>query len=127
MRTEKSEIRSQESGVGNRRRAAFVFRAIVLLFTVFCLLSPSYVRATPTQEEVFKSIQTNVGQSADSGKVLGVLAVAGGIVIILVLFSRRQKRGVMPKAMNNQSKLLRELSKTAGLKTADVRQLRALA
>jgi hypothetical protein len=83
--------------------------------------------AGPTQEDVFKSINENVGQTVDGTKVLAVLAAGAGIVIILVLFNRRQVREAIPRPLNHQGKLMREMMKTAGLKPAEARQLKVLA
>ena len=83
--------------------------------------------ASPTQDEVFKSIQQSENETVDGGKVLAVLAAGVGLAIVLTLFSRRQKREAIPKPLNHQGKLMRELMKTAGLKSGEVRQIKALA
>lgn len=101
---------------------------LLLLTCAFCILTSAIpALASPTQEEVFKSINENVGESVDGTKVLAIAAAAAGITIILVLFNRRQTRQAVPTALNHQGKLLRELMKTAGLKPAEARQLKVLA
>ncbi len=97
------------------------------LIAVSVSITSAPVYANPSQEDVFKSIQSNMDGSVDGGKVLAFLAVGAGIVIVLVLFNRRQKREAAPRALNHQGKLLRELMKTAGLKPAEARQLKLLA
>ncbi len=112
------------------------------------------VRAEPTQQDVFRSIQTSVGnQDSVSGKGLAAsLAVVGGIVIVAVVATRRGDRrdlarggwasatsggsstgspppaGARPSGgpANSPAKLVRELMREAGLTRAQVRQLEAL-
>jgi hypothetical protein len=83
--------------------------------------------AGPTQEDVFKSINENVGASADGGKLLAFLAAGVGVAIILVLFNRRQTRAAAPQPLNHQGKLLREIIKTTGMRPEDGRRLKVLA
>ena len=105
-------------------------RLPLLLFTFAICHLPFAMPASaaPTQEDVFKSINENVGSTVDGKKLLAILAAVGGVAIILVLVNRRQTtRPVVPQALNHQGKLLREVMKTAGLKPAEARQLKVLA
>jgi len=100
----------------------------VLLIPAFCLLPSAYCLATTRQEDVFRSISDNVSQSDSSGHGLfGVLAAAVGLVMLLVLFSQRSKREAMPKKLNHQGKLLKEIVKSVPLRPAEIKQLRLLA
>jgi hypothetical protein len=83
--------------------------------------------AEPTQEEVFKSIQDNVGSPTDSRKFLLYVCFGGGVVILLALFSQRQKRELTPKPLNNHGKLLKEVMKGVPIRPREIRQLRMLA
>ena len=118
-----AELRAQSAD----RRWPRRYRALWLCSTLCALSIALPVLANPTQEEVFKSINENVGQTVDGTKVLAIMAAIAGLVIILVLFNRRQTREAAPTALNHQGKLLRELMKTAGLKPAEARQLKVLA
>jgi hypothetical protein len=82
--------------------------------------------ANPTQEDVFKSIQNNEKDTIDGRKLLAVLAAGAGLAIIIVLINNRQQQRELPKTLNHQGKLLRELMKSAGLKNAQLRQLKQL-
>jgi hypothetical protein len=106
-----------------RRRLLFVF---VLTFSIFHFPFAMPASAAPTQDDVFRSINENVGRSADGGKVLAILAAGAGLVILLVLFNRRQTRAAVPQPLNHQGKLLREIIKTAGLRPEQARQLKVL-
>jgi hypothetical protein len=116
---------------GKKRSGRVALFVLVFTFAIchlpFAMNGRSAAFAKPTQEDVFKSIQSNVDESVDGGKVLAVLAVGVGLAIVLTLFSRRQKREATPKALNHQGKLIREMMKTAGLKANEVRQLKVLA
>lgn len=92
-----------------------------LLFTAISL-------ATPTQEEVFKSISDNVSQSDGSGRMLLAFIVTGAAVLMLMaLFSARSTRKAVPKALNHPGKLLKEISKNIALRPLEVKQLKLLA
>jgi hypothetical protein len=91
---------------------------------VLVLTPPTH--ANPSQEDVFKSISGNMDDKIDGQKVLGVCAAAAGLIILLVLINKRQERQDLPKVTNHQGKLIRELMKSAGLKSAQIRQLKAI-
>ena len=99
---------------------------IVSLGVVLLVTITSVAHAKPSQDEVFKSISSNMDQSVDGTKVLAFFAAAAGLVIVLVVVNRRRQIQAAPKALNNPSKLLKELSKTAGLKSGQVKQLKVL-
>jgi hypothetical protein len=102
---------------------------ILLFCSVFCLLAfvcPRSAHAGPTQEDVFKSIQSNENDSIDGRKLVAVLAAIAGVVIIVVVLNNRQERKELPQTLNHSGKLLRELMKSAGLKNAQIRQLKML-
>lgn len=110
------------------RRAARVVAALVC-FSCFILLPSSVLSAAPSQEDVFRSIQQNVGKTTDdTGKGLGVLAGgAGALILALLVGSRMRRRQSAPKAVNHAGKLFREVLKSVPLKPAELRQLKALA
>jgi hypothetical protein len=101
-------------------------RLLLLCFAFFILASALTAHAAPTQEDVFKSISGNMDDKIDGQKVLGVCAAAAGLIILLVLINKRQQREDLPTVTNHQGKLIRELMKTAGLKSAQIRQLKAI-
>ena len=102
--------------------------AVLICFSLIIHCSSPPAHANPTAEDVFKSMQTNVqGSSTDNSKVLGFVLAAAGIVVLAVAINRVQgKREELPKALNHQGKLIRELMKSAGLKSAQIRQLKVL-
>lgn len=95
--------------------------------TMLALLSCSAASAAPSVEDVFKSVGDNVNQTADPSRLLALLLGAAGIVMILALLGLRKKRQVMPKAVNHQGKLLREICRSVEIKPAQLRKLKALA
>ena len=96
--------------------------------------------ANPTQEDVFKSISSNVDHSGsiNGTAVIAVAAAAVGVVLVAVVVNARQSRqaaggwstggtaaGRAAGPVNHSGKLLRELMKETGLTRAQVRQLEA--
>ncbi len=98
------------------------FLLVASLMLVLC----STAIANPTQEDVFKSISSNVDQSVDGRKMLGFLAAIVGLGLLAVVINNWQQRPARPKVTNHQGKLMRELMKSAGLKSSQIRQLKAL-
>ncbi len=116
-------LRRQSRGLIERKMRLF------FLYSAFCILTagfPAPVRANPTQEDVFKSLQSNEKESIDGRKLLAVLAAGAGVVIIILLINNRQQEKELPRTLNHPGKLLRELMKSAGLKNSQIRQLKAL-
>jgi hypothetical protein len=120
-----AERRSQKAEVGRRRirRDAIV----PLLTSAFCLLPAALLTAAPRQEDVFRSIQTNLGERTDPTKLLAVACALAGLVIVVILISRVRQREAVAKPLNHQGKLMRELQKQVSLKPAEMRQLKTLA
>ena len=85
--------------------------------------------AAATQEDVFKSIQENVGEKTDfdSRPVLLLLVGGGSVLLLLALMGRRSKKAAIPKALNHPGRLLKEVLKEVPLNPAEMRQLKALA
>jgi hypothetical protein len=80
-----------------------------------------------TQDEVFRSIQKNVGHSSASTGFLWVMLGMASIVMLLVLLSHVRKREVTPKVLNHPGKLAKELAKAIDLRSDDMKRLRAMA
>lgn len=100
---------------------------IAIVYLLSSTLVCSRALATATQEEVFKSIQDNVGQSADPKKFFAFMAGAAGLILLLAVLSNRKKRQVTPKTLNHHGKLLKEIVKKVDLRPAEIRQLKMLA
>ena len=128
-----------------RRRAAVAWVGLVVAVATWAG-STTPARADPSQEDVFRSIQSSVGHSDSvSGKAMvGTLAVVAAVVIVAVIVTQRQSRRELAAggwgsassagegrsagapSINNHGKLVRELMREAGLTRAQVRQLEAV-
>jgi hypothetical protein len=122
-----TNVISQESNPKHRPtrlRRALTFAFLLLTFD---FSSPAF--ATPSQEEVFKSLQQNLGQNSDdSGRGLAILLAAGGALILVMLIgSRVRRRQSTPKATDHPGKLMREVMKTVPLRPKELKQLKLLA
>ena len=101
----------------------------LLIYSAFCILTsafPATAHANPTQEEVFKSLQNTEKETIDGRKLVAVLAAGAGVVILILLINNRMQEKVLPRTLNHPGKLVRELMKSAGLKSAQIRQLKAI-
>ena|SRR5947207_9448163 len=79
------------------------------------------------QEDVFKSISDNVGSTADPKVFYIVAAIGVAFVVLLIVINALKKRQTLPRAVNHQGKLIKEMLKTVGLKSAEIKQLRTMA
>jgi len=103
------------------------FRRLVLaVFALSIGLMASVLHAVPTQEDVFKSISDNMGQKSDAGPFLGVMATIAAVAILVAVISKRRERPRLPKALNHQGKLLKEVLKSTPLKPSEARLLKSL-
>ena len=100
---------------------------IILLIPFITALNLS--AAPMTQEEVFKSISENVSnEGGTSGKtILAVILGSIGVVLVLALYSFREKRQATPVAVNHHGKLLKEMARKLSLRRSELKQLRILA
>jgi hypothetical protein len=108
------------------RKTAGALRALLLLPPALCLL-PSPAFAIGRQEEVLRTINQNVGQEFDGSKLLAAALVILALVLLIALVSQRHKRSVVPKAVKNPGKLVKEISRSINLKPAELKQLKTLA
>jgi hypothetical protein len=113
-----------------RNRAGVARRRMQLLALCAAMAALAWMAApvrAMTQDDVFRSIQDNVGKDQDNHLLWPMLCAVGGVIILLVLYNQRREREVTHAAMNNPSRLLREVEKKAGLKKNEIRQIRMLA
>ena len=98
-------------------------------FSLLVLLSGAAARATPSQNDVFKSIQDSVGERTDFDSRPVILLVAGGglVMLVLMVLNRRQKKEVVHKTLNHPGRLVKEVLKEVPLKPAEMKQLKMLA
>jgi hypothetical protein len=103
-------------------------RLRALLICAFVVLLTCHARATPSQQDVFKSIQDNVGESkTDSSKLLIFMCGGAGFLIILAIFNQREKRVTSPKPLHHAGKLTKEVLKGLPLRPKELKQLTLLA
>ncbi|HEY2585357.1 MAG TPA: hypothetical protein VGI81_06290 [Tepidisphaeraceae bacterium] len=100
--------------------------ALVLLFV---LCSASLSHATPTQSDVFKSIQESMGkeEQQDYRPFLLFAAGAGILLLIVVVSNRRQQAARSPAPLNSPSKLTKEILRDVPLKSGEMKQLNVMA
>ena len=107
-------------------------RSFLILALFYALLLGLYLCSTasakPTQQDVFRSIEDNVGESNESGsKMLLFLGAGVALVLLLALFTRRKGQQEPTKALNHPGKLTRKLCSALSLKKQEMKQLKLLA
>lgn len=114
--------RFQQPTLNNRRLALGYWTAAAVILGASDALAQSQ-RA----DEIFKSIQSNLGNTSDpTPYIIGAIATVV-VIAALVFFSKRTKREAVAKALNHPGKLIKEMCKAVDLKPAEVRQLKQLA
>jgi hypothetical protein len=100
---------------------------LALIIAAAVLAMSSALLAQPTQEEVFRSIHQNVGQTTDPRKFFAALLALAGVMVLLAVLSQRKKRQATPRTLNHHGKLLKEICGAVHLRPAEMRQLKLLA
>jgi hypothetical protein len=78
-------------------------------------------------EDVFKSTKESMSQEAGPERLIALGLGAAAVVVLLVFLQYRRKAESMAKPMNNQHRLVREMTRTLALKEGEMRQLKQLA
>ena len=87
-----------------------------------------FLAAKPVKlEDVFKSTKENMSQEAGPERLIALAIGAVAIVVLLVFLHYRRKAESMAKPLNNQHRLIKEMTRTLALKDAEMRQLQDLA
>ena len=78
-------------------------------------------------EDVFKSTKESMDQEAGPERLIALGLGALAVVVLLVFLQYRRKAESMAKPLNNQHRLIKEMTRTLALKDAEMRQLQDLA
>src|SRR4051812_31734812 len=78
-------------------------------------------------EDVFKSTKENMTQEAGPERLFALALGAIAIVVLLIILANRRKADMIPRPVNNQNRLIREVLKAVPLKDAELQQLKKLA
>jgi hypothetical protein len=90
------------------------------------LVGVSLASAAPTQQDIFKSIQDNVSEKADPRWMIFAMAAAAAFLMVMALLGMRNQRGAVPKTLNHQGKLLREIRRHVAIKSTEMKQLKLM-
>lgn len=88
---------------------------------------PLHILAAPTADQVFKSMGETMSASVNPLHIVGAFALLVGVLVLLSILTKKRDPREKPKPVNNPAKLLKELSRQAGLRPRELRQLKALA
>jgi len=78
-------------------------------------------------EDVFKSTKESMNQEAGPERLIALALGALAVVALLIFLQYRRKAESMTKPVNNQNRLIREMTRTLALKDAEMRQLQEMA
>jgi len=78
-------------------------------------------------EDVFKSTKESMNQEAGPERLIALGLGALAVVVLLIFLQYRRKAEAMTKPLNNQNRLVKEVTRTLALKDQEVRQLQQLA
>ena|SRR5688572_2391266 len=78
-------------------------------------------------DDVFKHTKESMNQEAGPERLIALALGAIAVIVLLVLLQYRRKSDVLPKPINNQNRLLKEVMKTVPLKEHEMKQLKQLA
>lgn len=78
-------------------------------------------------EDVFKSTKESMSQEAGAERLIGLALGALAVVVLLVFLQYRRKAESMAAPVNNQHRLIKEMTRTLALKEGEMRQLKELA
>ena len=107
------------------RKTRYTAAAIAGCIVMFGLAA--IAGATPTQEEVFQSINDNVRSTDDFTKAVPYMLVGAGVFILCLLFNYHRKHRKVPRKAYNPSRLSRELCRRINLRSVELKQLKILA
>jgi hypothetical protein len=100
---------------------------MIFLFAGASLATSAIAWAAPTQEEVFRSINQNVGSTVDFDRYMPYILTALGAIILAAIYNHRKQNPGIVKRVNHVGKLVREVSRSVHLKSAEVKQLKLMA
>lgn len=78
-------------------------------------------------EQVFESTRQNFNQSHSGSQWLPLLIAVAALAAVLIVLHYRRQRETLPQAVKSPRRLLREINKMVPLRSAELKQLRALA
>jgi hypothetical protein len=78
-------------------------------------------------EDVLRSAQQNMNEGPGAGRLIALLLGAIAIFVLLAVLQQQRKRSAIPKPVNHQGRLLKEVLPALPLKKAELKQLKRLA
>jgi hypothetical protein len=78
-------------------------------------------------DDVFKHTKESMNQEAGPEPLIALALGGVAVIVLLVMLQYRRKSDSVPKPVNNQARLLKEVMKTLPLKESELKQLKQLA
>ena len=78
-------------------------------------------------EDVFKHTKESMKDEPGPERLIALILGGVALIVLLIFLQTRKKAEALPKPVNNQNRLTKELMKTLPLKEAELKQLKELA
>jgi hypothetical protein len=78
-------------------------------------------------EDVFKHTSDSMKDEPGPERLIALILGGVAVIVLLIIVQARRKTDSLPKPVNNQNRLVKEVMKTLPLKESEMRQLKQLA
>jgi hypothetical protein len=85
------------------------------------------ILSASTPDQVLKSVGDTLDAQVNPNHLLLIVVAIVGVIVLISLLTRRSDKKDKPRPVNNPSRLMRQITRQIGLKSAEMRQLRQLA
>ncbi|MGA2497376.1 MAG: hypothetical protein ABSH20_06525 [Tepidisphaeraceae bacterium] len=82
-----------------------------------------FLLAQMTLDDFYRSTRESLNEAPSTGRIVALLALAGALLIVLAVLHVRYSRQAVPKTLNHQGRLTREVGRSLSLKSDEVAQL----
>lgn len=88
-----------------------------------------YWLAVDKQQEFFNSLNSEFSDPVDGKKLLAIVFTVLAVIVLMIALSMREKKPkkVGPKTVRHQGRLLKEIAKSVGIRSRDMKKLKAVA
>jgi hypothetical protein len=79
--------------------------------------------AQMTLDDFYRSTRESLNEAPSSGRIVALLAIAAVLLILLIVLHLWYQRQAVPRTVNHQGRLTREVTRSLSLKSDELAQL----
>ena len=79
--------------------------------------------AQMTLDDFYRSTRESLTEAPSTGRIVALLALAGALLILLIVLHLWYQRQAVPKTINNQGRLTKEVGRSLAMKSDELAQL----